>query len=291
MITLIALNQAIYKMIGARMSSKLAYSWLGKLMMGDLNAEKIFTVRGGIKLKLTQKEAIDLGIFHLGAVHLFETFVIEKILSEGDVAIDVGTYKDGWHSLLSAKIVGKKGHVYSFEPHPVFFKQFLENIKLNGFDNITVEKLGISDKQGTAPFYSIVLASSLFRDTLSEVYQFPEKPDLSIKTTTLDNYAKKRGLKKIKFIKIDAGGAEMKVFTGAKNLLSSRSAPDIMVEISDNELKAGGSHREEVLSYLNSLGYEAFIFTPKGLRSYSHKGNQITPNLFFTKRKLSVIKR
>lgn len=286
--SIIALNQVIYKILGAERSSRLAFSWLGKLMIGNWDKEKIFSARKGIKLKLTKKEAFYLGIFHLGAVHFLETLVVEKILTKRDVIIDIGAYKDGWFSLLSAKIIGKKGHVYSFEPHPVFSKQLQENINLNGFTNITVEELAISDKKGRAPFYGAGLASSLFRDTLSKVYSFSPKPNFLVETTTLDSYTEKRNLKKVRFIKIDAGGAEMKVFRGAKSLLSSPSAPDIMVEISDSELKAGGSNRNEVLSYLDNFGYKPFNFTIEGLEPYSRKKGQTTLNLFFSKSPLPL---
>src|SRR3989338_8060566 len=114
MISIYSLNQIVYKILGAERSTKLAYSPLGRLIIGDPEGEKIFIARDGIKLKLKKKEAIKLGIYHLGAVHLLETLAIKKILVEGDVVVDIGAYIDGWYGLLAAKIIGKKGHVYSF---------------------------------------------------------------------------------------------------------------------------------------------------------------------------------
>lgn len=285
MISTYSLNQIVYKILGAERSTKLAYSFLGRLIAGDPESEKIFTARDGIKLKLKKKEAIKLGIYHLGAVHLLETLAIKKILAEGDIVVDIGAYIDGWYGFIAARIIGKKGHVYSFEPHPVFFRRLVENIKLNGFTNITAERLAISDKKGSARFYEAGSSSSLYTEQLSKEEMNPQKPIL-IKTIALDSYIKMKNIKKVRFLKIDAEGTDMKVLRGAKNLLSSSHAPDLMIEILDKNLNAAGSKRNEIFSYLDKLAYKPFIFTHEGLRNYHRRGDQITPNLFFTKRAL-----
>ena len=285
MISIYSLNQIVYKILGAERSTKLAYSPLGRLIIGDPEGEKIFIARDGIKLKLKKKEAIKLGIYHLGAVHLLETLAIKKILVEGDVVVDIGAYIDGWYGLLAAKIIGKKGHVYSFEPHPIFFKRLRENIKLNGFTNITAERLAVSDKKSSALFYEAGSSSSLYTDQLSKNEIQSQKP-IFIETVTLDSYIKKKKIKKVNFLKIDAEGADMKVLRGAKNLLSTSQEPDLMVEVLDMNLNAAGSRRNEILSYLDCFGYKPYIFTHEGLKPYSKSEDQITPNLFFTKRAL-----
>jgi FkbM family methyltransferase len=275
-------NRVIYRILGAKGSARLARSWLGelfaKLIIRNPDAVEVFEGEDGIKLKLPKNEAKRFGLCYLGVINPFETAVVKKILSEGDNFMDIGAYQDGWYSFLAAKLIGESGHVYSFEPHPVSFQGLRENVELNNVTNITAEKLALSDKKGKAFFYDAGVLSSLFKSKLSS------SQPLTVQTTTLDSYIQEKKIRRVRLIKIDTEGAEMKILRGAKDLLSS-TAPDLIVEVVDDHLKVAGSNRNELLSYLERFGYKPFIFTSNGLKPYIDSKGQPTPNLFFTKRK------
>lgn len=280
-------NQLLYKILGPERSTRLAYSWLGRVIKKFLlkqNKVQVFKGKEGINLKLSKKEALELGFYYLGVVNPRETEVLKKILSQGDVFIDVGAYKDGWHSLLAARLVGKQGKVYAFEPHPEFFKRLKENIRFNKLTNIRAERLALSDKKGKAFFYEAEESSSFFKKQIPQQKLTAERP-IIVQTITLDSYLRKQRIRKVRLVKIDVEGAEMRVLKGAKKLLSSKTAPCLMIEVVESHLKVAGSSKKEFLSFLHQFGYRPCIFTARGLRLYRRDRRQPTRNLFFTKKR------
>ncbi len=146
-----AVSCFLYPILGPSLSTKIATSALGKMLVkllyGNSRGLKIHTASNGIRLKLTQEEALIMGMAHLGLINLYETEVLSKIIKKGDIFIDVGAYIDGWYSLLAAKKIGPKGHVFAFEPNPSCYRRLKENIKLNNLDNVTLEKIALSQKK------------------------------------------------------------------------------------------------------------------------------------------------
>jgi FkbM family methyltransferase len=78
--------------------------------------------------------------------------IFKLILKEGDRVIDVGA-NVGYFSLLASSIVKDSGKVFSFEPDPKNMKSLNANILLNGFNNICVYQVAISDFKGKSNFY------------------------------------------------------------------------------------------------------------------------------------------
>ena len=69
-------------------------------------------------------------------------------------------------------------------------------------------------------------------------------------------------LSRLDFIKIDVEGAEHKVLSGGRELIS-RFKPVIMLELLDSALNKQGSSAKEVVSLLNDMGYLIYDFSPK----------------------------
>lgn len=287
----IIINNILYRVIGDKISTRLAHSRIGilvyRLFLGTNETIQIQTLEG-IKMQLSSNDALTLGIGHLGVVNRNETNVCKKILKKGDVVIDVGAYIDGWYSLLAAKLVGEEGRVYAFEPHPLYYKLFKNNIKLNNITNIMSFKRGVSDKVGQFNFYEGGIGSSIIKGHVEDVTEKIGGKNygrtIKIKTTTLNKFVKEKQIKHIALMKIDVEGAEMKVLKGATNILKEADGPDFIVEVVDDYLKRGGSSKQELLSYMNTFGYKPYYFTQSGLEPYA--GEEKTAiNLFFSKKK------
>jgi len=86
--------------------------------------------RRGIIWKLDLNEGIDLAIFLLGGFEIRTLQLYKKIITEGDVVLDVGA-NIGAHTLPFAELVGKSGYVFSFEPTAFAYNKQLNNISLN----------------------------------------------------------------------------------------------------------------------------------------------------------------
>jgi len=66
----------------------------------------------------------------------------------------------------------------------------------------------------------------------------------------------------VKLIKIDTEGCELKILQGATNLIKKHS-PVIIAEVNNFALEEMGTSKEEIFSYMYSLGYEWFNLRTK----------------------------
>ncbi len=275
-----------YKILGPGRSSMIAHGTLGRFLLKTIyrnpNKRRLFYSDEKIRLSLTPKEASLLGLIYFGTINKNDTDLLSKRLKPGDVFFDIGAYIDGWHSLVAAKIVGNKGRVYSFEPHPTFYKRLLENIKLNKLKNIEAEMLAISNNNGWKTFYSQYNISSFYQNhvTKNAGLKTAETKSLRVRTTSLDSYVIRKKIKKISLIKIDVECAEMEVLQGAKKILAKHS-PNLLVEVIDSYLRTAGHTEKELIDYLKGFGYRPFVFESGHLRSFTK--NRFNLNLFFTK--------
>lgn len=281
------INKLLYKLLGPNVSTAISQSQLGKLVLrllkGRSDSIKVYRGRDGIALRLLPREAEYFGFFHLGAMNLYETNLIRKILKPGDSFIDVGAYVDGWHSIVAAKAVGKSGHVYTFEPIPTFFRRLKDNMRLNNLKNVVLEMAAVSIKDGYRMFYENK-ASSSFYQKQARHNKAGRASGIKVRTVALDSYLTKKRVRSLRFIKIDAEGAELEVLKGATKTLSSSKAPDLMIEIDDRYLRNGGSSEAELLSFLKNLGYRAYSILEEGPGAYQTKaeGRELF-NVFFSK--------
>ncbi len=282
------INKFLYKLLGPNISTAISQSRLGKLALRVLKGRsdklKIYRGESGITLRLLSREAEYFGFFHLGAMNLYETNLMRNIVKPGDSFVDVGAYVDGWHSIVVSKAVGNTGHVYTFEPIPAFFRRLEDNIKLNNLTNVTLEMAAVSTKDGHRMFYENKASSSFYRKQAKHGTS-RHAAGIKVRTVALDRYLAKKRATSVRFMKIDAEGAELEVLRGAIHTLSSPKAPDLMIEIDDRYLRNGGSSEAELLTFLKKLGYRAYSITEHGPAPYQTKaeGRELY-NVFFSKR-------
>jgi FkbM family methyltransferase len=156
--------------------------------------------------------------------HLYEIY--SQIINKESHCIDAGANL-GFHSIQFGRL-GKK--VYSFEPQSYIYNQLCANILFNDLNNIIhTYKVGLGDKEENQQLWNIEHefcdggynwggrgiiqdASDLERANNNE---FREED--VIKIITLDSL----NIPKCDLIKVDVQGYELKLFIGAKKLISN----------------------------------------------------------------------
>ena len=179
--------------------------------------------------------------------HLCDFF--ESSLTEGDIVIDAGSFV-GTHALVMSKAVGDSGMVHAFEPGP-FYILVNQNVIQNNRKNIIVHHKGLSDEESVMYIPTIKEEKYEIQKNWGAVVLEPIKSDNmdEVLVVTLDSL-KLEG--KIKLIKIDTEGMELKVLYGAEKLII-RDKPILVVEIHN----PGSDHFKKVVSYLDeTLGYK-----------------------------------
>ncbi|MGA2606411.1 MAG: FkbM family methyltransferase [Terriglobia bacterium] len=175
---------------------------------------------------------------------------LEKRLRGGGVFYDIGS-NVGQFLIPVAKIVGERGRVIGFEPHPGNHQRLIRNIALNGLTNATVFQLALGDRNGQIQIFGTRGIATIVPHAAN---QNKSSPAAIIPLTRGDDLRRRAGLPLPKAVKIDVEGAEFAVLSGLKETLSSPVCELLCLEIHPRFIPAEVSP-EMVLSLVRSLGF------------------------------------
>jgi FkbM family methyltransferase len=192
--------------------------------------------------------------------------VFTELAKESKCFFDIGA-NIGYYSIVAKKF-NENIIVHGFEPLPGARKYFQKNIKLNNFEDITIQQIALCDKIGEAEFYSNInprfkhLEDHLFGDSSLDINATGnfQRIKFIVKTDTLDNYITTNLApdQKIDLIKMDTEGTENLVLKGAHNVLLNHQ-PIIMCEI------IKGFIEKEMEVILKKYNYSFYKVKPNGL--------------------------
>ena len=214
-------------------------------------------------------------IYFLGYYEYGLTNLIRQTLEPGDTFIDVGAHV-GYYTVMSGMLVGPGGSVHSFEPIPDIFSRLQQNVALNGLVNVHTNQAAVYDQDGEL---EIFLPKPSNTGTGSFVKQ-SNSSETSIRcpAMALDGYVQRESIQRIRLIKLDVEGAELRVLHGMKGLLTSSQPPDVIGEVVPSLLERGGATYKDMILFMENLGYRARIITDDGLTDIE-KGSSPKPNI------------
>lgn len=224
----------------------------------------------GHQMLLDSKDSLNLSIF--GVYEPLETELIKKIIKTGDTVIDIGA-NIGYYTLILARLVGKNGKVYAFEPEPKNFSILSKNVKINGYKNIILVKKAVSNKSGKVRLY-------LSKDNLGDhrIYQSEEKRQfIEVDIIRLDDYFCE-SKEKISFIKIDTQGSEGGVFAGMTNILKKNKNLKIISEFWPKGMSNFGFKTEKLLNLLKKQNFSLYQINEDSKRIEPVTGNELLKN-------------
>jgi FkbM family methyltransferase len=178
-----------------------------------------------------------------------------KLCADATVVLDIGA-NTGVYSLL-AKALNPQAKVFAFEPVTRVFKKLEDNIALNHFDIVPIEK-AVSDFNGSAIIY----------DTPSEhVYSVAVNKNLTaagtqviettINTTTLNSFLKENNISHVDLVKIDVETHEPEVLNGFSDFLF-QCKPTILIEVLTDDVG------DKIDSLFKGSGYLYFNINESG---------------------------
>jgi FkbM family methyltransferase len=173
-----------------------------------------------------------------------------KLLRPGSIFLDVGA-NIGDFSLLAASVTGSAGKVLAFEPEATNCYWIKRNIELNGYKNIEVFQLALSDRDGEASLY---LGDRCDYHSLLKGQPERQAGIIAVKIRTLDSFLEELGQDRVDMIKVDVEGAELEVLRGARETL--RRNPDIVLLLELHPLM--GVNPAEVCDFLRDMGLSLF---------------------------------
>ena len=170
--------------------------------------------------------------------------------------IDVGANQGQYASQFLKH--GYKGNILSFEPITKVFETLEKNSKT--YKNWKVFNYGLSNENKTSQIYisENTFSSSLLKITPSHLINEPKSKTVrsqKVNLKTLDSIYDSFDIKNESvFLKIDVQGYEKEVLEGAKNSL--KHIKGIQIEMSIEELYKGEMLFNDMLSYIQKLGFE-----------------------------------
>ena len=190
----------------------------------------------------------------LGSDHYerYETSLFQKEVKEGMTVVDLGAHI-GYYTLIAARLVGKNGRVFSFEPEPDNYSLLVKSIEANGYKNITPVQKAVSDKVGTTKLFVSPTDAGVH-----SIYNPHEwRKCIEVETVTLDGFFGE-GKDRIDVIKMDIEGAEPAALQGMRKILTKNRDIKIFSEFFPEPIRRGGCSPEEYLNELVNFGFTIF---------------------------------
>lgn len=182
--------------------------------------------------------------------------ILQGLFSQDDspTIVEAGTNIAG--SLLQMEIALPRARFYCFEPVERFYSVAKQNVEANGWENVTLEKLFLSDREEEVELtINASTASAVVHEYPDQIRTLRTVGSQVAQATTLDTYFPDQ---RIDFLKIDTDGYETQVIQGGKELMQA-SQPALYFEFDYPTMIKGGERPEALLQALRELGYDQFL--------------------------------
>lgn len=214
-------------------------------------------VRDGLRWRVDLREGIDLAIY-LGIFEADSVSTIRRLLSPGAVALDIGA-NIGAHTLPMAGSVGPNGKVYAFEPTQFAFEKLQKNINLNPDlkGRVVLEQMILGDSTTSLPDHIYSSWPLTSDSTLHQRHGGRLMRTTGAQTSSVDQYVREAGIRRLDLIKIDVDGHESAVLRGAHSTLT-KMRPPIVMEFAPYVLDEAGASVEGLCEILRRHRYHLY---------------------------------
>jgi FkbM family methyltransferase len=203
-----------------------------------------------------------------------ELELIDRVVRDGDTAIDIGANYGLWAYHLS-RAVGSDGQVYSFEPIPFTARTFrLIGRGLGFLKNVELVNKGCGEKAGTIEFTVPVqdggaISAGLVhmvgrndqREGKDKFAAFEKTKNVPCEVITLDEFLP--NVERVSLLKCDIEGADLYAMRGARKLLEKHK-PVIIIEITPWFLEGFGLSVADIYGFFEELGYRCYRYDDGG---------------------------
>lgn len=234
---------------------------------------------GNIIMKIDKNSYMGGSIYWSGFHHVNEMLFLKSYLKPDMVFIDIGANQGEFSLFAASKLT--KGKVISFEPVTKQYQYLVNNIELNSYHNIELNKFGLSNEETILPIFTSKNTElhGGVHEGLSTLYKSNERNDFE-ENVEIKIFDKEFGekLTRMDFIKIDIEGAELFALKGMK-LHLEKFKPVILIEMSDETFNSAGYSIKDVTDFLHSFEYNSYkIYRGKLIKHdgvFSEWGNYI----------------
>ena len=217
-----------------------------------------------IKLIPTQKYLYNTLInrqYHDENIFLTKRFITSPQPVIFDIGANIGLYTCAYAQYLKSS----KPKIFAIEAMESNYQLLVENIKLNGFENIMPIHIALGNESGELEF--LVPQDHAIGNFAGNNITSPTDEDKNkmvtkkVKMITLDELASLHNIEKCDFMKVDIEGAEYFMFTGGLKFIS-RTRPVIQFEYNSFWLHQNQISFDHFYKFFKELNYD-FYFEQK----------------------------
>ncbi len=230
----------------------------------------------GQTMKVRSRDVLQRQFFWFGAYEKDTTELLTSLIQSGMTVLDIGA-NVGYFTLVAARCVGPAGRVIAFEPVPDNHALLEENVSLNDRQNVTVERLAVSDSNSFVKMFlyrkdvNSGMASMLGEEENSSV------ATCQVQTCSIDSYLADHGITQAHIVKIDVQGGEGKVLDGMMEMMGHETGPSIIWELNPSVLASYGDSTDRLIKTLSDKGYKSFLIGSKKLTSIKPNASDNLP--------------
>lgn len=178
---------------------------------------------------------------------------ILKTLDNGSTFVDLGA-NEGFFSIIASSKCGNDGNIIAIEPQQSMVQVINTNINLNGINNITIIKKGVSNVLGKTRIINYPsINTGASRIGSSWRYRLYKSEEIEL--DTLDNILSSCNVNIVDAIKIDIEGYEYNALMSANDLLNRKLIKNLFVEIHPQYLKDLNQTADMVREFMESKSY------------------------------------
>lgn len=167
------------------------------------------------------------------------TQAVARIVKPGWHCVDVGA-NHGYYSLLLADAVGPAGQLLACEPNPRLADLLARTLEVNGFrGRAAVVPDAVADADGQMAELTVPQLHSG-----GASIQGGTGKGIAVRTVTLDTLC--QSLKQVDFIKIDAEGAEERIWQGMRQTLHRNPGLIVLMEFAPERYRNAGQFLDAI---------------------------------------------
>ena len=234
----------------------------------------------GTQLALDLGDGLQSDLYY-GLHERVERDLVSSLLSPGAVFFDLGAHV-GYYTIAAAQIVGSSGEVHAFEPLPSNATLLEMSIQANGFKNVHLNRIAVSDTTGQVTLQvPTSVAHGREASGFPTIMGFFQAADsLTVATTSVDEYVTARHLQRLDLIKMDIEAAEVLALRGMLKTLTTRQ-PRLLCEVNVVRLQDSGFAADAIHKSLFQHGYSAYEVIGRTLKRQSSPPTEGLANYLF----------
>lgn len=201
---LLTLSRRLPKMRGAgRFANTLRAFYLRK------QREEVTTTVEGHRMHLEPAECVDGMLLFAPQLYDFrEIAFLRRSLPRGGTFLDLGAHI-GFYSLVASRLIGPSGQVLAVEADPFNHARLVDNLRLNGAQNVRALQLGLADRREV-----LRLGINSTGNRSGNSFLVPEQEiGVEVQCDTLLSVIEQAGFHRVDGAKLDLEGFEHRVLS------------------------------------------------------------------------------